>query len=71
MINALSLSKNTTLFLLPSSRDTVIQQERASPSVPSYLPMKSDWSMELPVTQKKADNTPEEWYINISISVFT
>ncbi|XP_026776715.3 NACHT, LRR and PYD domains-containing protein 12-like [Pangasianodon hypophthalmus] len=40
------------------SGDTVIQQERASSPVPSCLSMKSDWSMELPLKLKQADNSP-------------
>lgn len=71
LTNVCLVIKYITLFLSSSSGETVIQQERASSPGPSCLSMKSDWSMELPVTLKKADNTPEQWYINISFSFFT
>lgn len=56
------------LCLLPSSGDTAVQQERARSPVPTFLSMKRDGSMERIVTLKQADNSPEHWYINISIS---
>ncbi|KAG7323395.1 hypothetical protein KOW79_013097 [Hemibagrus wyckioides] len=43
------------------SGDTVIQQKRSSSPVPSCLSMKSNWSMELPITLKQADDTPQQW----------